>query len=337
MKFHLIAIFFTLSIYVFPQKDNNSGIPYSYCDWSNTCLNKNYIPTVNDTCLFVVSTRNYNDTLKEFVDYDYDTTSTLKYFAVYYQGNKWTTVPYKSLAELLDLKSSFKNLVLFTEGLGKTFTSGIDRATKFMRTYGVDEIFFDWPTDRPYMRSGKNIKVTCYAAPKVAIPYVTFLEEFQTYKLNHPEKFKVVTLFFHSMGNLLLMYDLKNDRFKNISPTLINSVVLNGACVNQTHHKEWLDKLTFAKNIYVTINDKDRNLRGASIIFGDHQLGERPKKEFSEKAKYVNFSKVLEREHNYYIMQPLLRKKPFLKQFYSDVFEDKVPELNYPETLIKKK
>ena len=246
-------------------------------------------------------------------------------------------VTYSSLENLLNLKPSLKNLVVFTEGLGKTFTSGTDRATKLMRTYGVDELFFDWPTDRPYMKPGKNIKATCYVAPKVALQYVAFLEEFQSYKINHPEKFKVVTLFFHSMGNLLLMYDLQNNRFKNISPNLVNAVVLNAACVNQTHHKEWLDKLTFTNHIYLTINDKDRNLRGASIIFGDHQLGEKPKKEFCQKVNYVNFSKVLNKEHNYYLMTEVLNEKPFLQQFYADIFENKIPALNYPATLIKKK
>jgi hypothetical protein len=337
MKAILLVIFISIYLPVFSQNDSKLGVPYSYCNWSNTSLNKNYVANENDTCLFVVSTRNYNDTLKEFVDYDYDTTGTLKYFAVYYHGNTWNVVPYSTLAELLNLKSSLKNLVVFTEGLGKTFTSGVDRATKLMRTYAVDEIFFDWPTDRPYMKPGKNIKVTCYVAPKAAIPYAKFLEELQNYKINNPEKFKVVTLFFHSMGNLLLMYDLQNNRFKNISPDFVTTVILNAACVNQTHHKEWLEKLTFANRIYLTINDRDRNLRGASIIFGDHQLGEKPKKEFCEKATYVNFSDILSKEHNYFLMPDVLKEKPFLQKFYEDIFENIVPELNYPKTLIKKK
>lgn len=337
MHLRVLTILLLIKNTIFSQKDKKIGVPYSYCNWTNTSLNKTYYPTINDTCLFVVSTRNYDESKHEFVDYDYDTTGTLKYFALYYQGNNWTAVPYASLEELLNLKSSFKNLVVFTEGLGKTFTSGVDRATKLMRTYEVDEIFFDWPTDRPYMKPGKNIKVTCNVAPKVAVPYVRFLEEFQIYKISHPEKFKVVTLFFHSMGNLLLMYNLQNDRFKNIDPNLINTVILNAACVNQTRHKEWLDKLTFANRIYLTINDRDRNLRGASIIFGDHQLGEKPKKEFCEKAKYINFSNILSKEHNYFMMTEVLKEKPYLQQFYANIFEDKVPELNYPKTLIKKK
>lgn len=334
MSKRFLILFLFVQCALLSQKDSKFGVPYSYCNWTNTSLNKNYNPTLNDTCLLVVSTRNYDESKHEFVDYDYDTTGTLKYFAVYFNGNNWTAVPYASLDDLLNLKSSYKNLAVFTEGLGKTFTSGVDRATKLMRTYGVDEIFFDWPTDRPYMKPGKNIKVTCYVAPKVAIPYVEFLEEFQTYKLNHPEKFKVVTLFFHSMGNLLLMYDLQNNRFKNISPNLVNAVVLNAACVNQTHHKEWLDKLTFTSHIYLTVNDRDRNLRGASIIFGDHQLGEKPKKEFCEKATYVNFSEVLNKEHNYFLMTDVLQQKPFLKKFYNDIFKGEVPQLKFTDTSI---
>ena len=334
MNIRLLILLIVIPFFALSQKESKFGVPYSYCNWTNTTLNNNYIPSANDTCLLVVSTRNYNENKHEFVDYDYDTTGTLKYFAIYYKGNNWTVKSYSSLNDLLNLKLSYKNLVVFTEGLGKTFTSGIDRATKLMRTHEVDEIFFDWPTDRPYMKPGKNIKATCYVAPKVAVSYVTFLEEFQIYKTKHPEKFKVVTLFFHSMGNLLLMYDLQNNRFKNISPDLINTVVLNAACVNQTHHKGWLDKLTFANNIYLTINDKDRNLRGASIIFGDHQLGEKPKKPYCEKVKYINFSEVLNKEHNYYMMPDVFKAKPYLKTFYADIFEGKVPQLKFTDNSI---
>jgi hypothetical protein len=325
-----------LSGLLFSQKKNDPIVPYSYCNWTNMVLNKHYIPKQNDTCLFIVSTRNYNDTLKEFVDYDYDTTGALKYFAVYFHGNQWTAVPYQSLYELLNLKKTFNDLVIFTEGLGKTFTSGTDRATKLMRMYHVDVLFFDWPTNRPYMRSGKNIKTTCYVAPKVAQPYALFLEDFQTYKQKHSAKFKTTTLFFHSMGNLLLMYDLQNDLFKNISPGLANSVVLNAACVGQTHHKEWLDKLNIADHIYITVNNKDRNLNGAKVIFLEHQLGERPQPPFSNKVRYVNFSRVLEKEHNYYIIPSLLKEKPFLKQFYADIFAGKIPQLIYPVPLKSK-
>ncbi len=335
---NIVLLFFVLfSCHLFSQKNNSINSQSPYCCWENMCLYKTYTPVATDTCLLVVSTRNYNETKQEFVDFDYDTTGTMKYFAVYYNYNKWIAVPYNSLSELLDAKSSFKNLVVFVEGLGRTFTSGVDRGAKLMRNYPVDVIFFDWPTGRPYLRAGQNIKVTRSVAPYVAREYAVFLKDLQTYKTNTPDKFKTVTLFFHSMGNLLLMHNLKNDSFHSIMPSMINSVIMNASCVNQTNHKAWLDKLTFADHIYITFNDKDKTLRGASILFGDHQLGEKPKPIFCEKADYINFSKVLNREHNYYVMRPVLKEKPFLRKFYRDVFDGKIPEKNYPATLLKKK
>ncbi len=316
----------------FAQHSKRTALPYSYCNWDNTVLNKNYRFTNEDTCLFVVSTRNYDSTKKEFVDYDYDTTGTLNYFAVYFKGNNWTVVPYPTLEKLLDLKESFKNFVVFTEGLGKTFPSGIDRATNLMRVYAIDELFFDWPTLRPYMKAGKNIKTTYRVSAQVAKPYAAFLEEFQGYKNKHVSKFKITTLFFHSMGNLILMHDLKENLFKTIQPHTIDNVLLNAACVPQKKHAEWLSKLTFPSTIFVTINKRDRNLNGAKIIFLRHQLGEKIKKPLCTNVHYVNFSKVLHKEHNYYLIRPLLAQKPFLQKFYAAIFEGKMPVLDYPKT-----
>ena len=325
MRQILFLLFICFYLSNFSQIGSKFRTPFSYCQWSNTRLNKQYTPNDQDTCLLVVSTRNYNETEQKFVDYDYDTTGQLKYFAVYFNHNQWIVVPKKSLTELLDLKSSYKNMVVFTEGLGKTFTSGIDRATQMMRLYDIDELFFDWPTERPYISSGKNIKKTCQIAPLIAQPYAKFIKEFEAYKNTHTEKFKTITLLNHSMGNLLLMYDLQNDLLKSTSNNLFDNVILNAACVNQKDHKSWLDKLSFSKNIYLTINDKDRNLRGARILFKARQLGESPQPEFCKQVHYVDFSKYLTIEHNYFLMQEVLNKKPFLKVFYTNIFEGKTP------------
>lgn len=328
----LSLLLFLLSFgMVFSQGTNTVPSGYSGCDWSKMTLNRNYVFTKEDTCLFVVSTRNYNEALKEFVDYDYDTTGTLKYFAVYFQGAKWTAVPYSNLETLLDLKKDFKNMVIFTEGLGKTFTSGIDRATRLRRIYDIDELFFDWPTQRPYMKSGKNFRTTYRVSRDVAKPYAHFLEEFQSYKEAHASKFRITTLMFHSMGNLVLMYDLKNDLFKNIKPGLADNVILNAACVPQRKHAKWLSKLSLSKNTFVTINNRDRNLNGARLALFTRILGEKVKKPLTPGVHYVNFSNVLEREHNYYLIKPLLEQKPYLKTFYADIFAGKMPVLEYPE------
>ena len=331
MKSTCFFLLLLIPAWLLSQSSKRSSIPYSYCNWGNMSLNKAYQPAKEDTCLLVVSTRHYNDTLKEFLDYDYDTTATLKYFAVYFRGNHWTAVPYPNLASLLDLKPELKDLVIFTEGLGKTFTSGINRATILMRLYHIDEVFFDWPTQRPYMKSGKNFRTTYKVSSKVAKPYARFLEDFQAYKQAQPSKFKVTSLMFHSMGNLVLMYGLKNDLLTNIQPGLADNVILNAACVPQKKHAKWLGKLSFSKNTFVTINKRDRNLNGAKLVLFRHVMGEKVKKPLVPGVHYVSFSNVLEREHNYYLIRPLLEQKPYLQQFYADIFSGRMPVLEYPK------
>ncbi len=334
MKIYFTILLAFITSHLFSQKYSKyESIGYS-CDWDKMVLNKNYIPTKNDTCFFVVSVRNYDPNKTNFLDYDYDTTGTLKYFVVYFNQNKWVSVPYSSLEDMLNLKSSFENLVVFTEGLGKTYTKGVDRATRLITEYKTDVIFFDWPTERPAMKQGKNMKLTNKISEQIAVPYSVFLEEFQTYKDKNPTKFKTVTVLFHSMGNLILMHDLKHKLFKNIHPDLANSVILNAACVPQKKHAEWLSQLNISKHIFVTVNNSDRNLNGAKFVFMQNQLGHKPKGPYCKNVNYVDFSDVLQKEHNYFLIQPLLTEKPYLRNFYNTIFNGDVPQLKFTDPAI---
>ena len=86
-----------------------------------------------------------------------------------------------------------------------------------------------------------------------------------------------------------------------------------------------MEKIQFAEHIYLTRNKHDKNLNGAKIILWQHQLGERPRKPFAANAIYVTFSKVLGLEHNYFLMRPLLKMKPYLKDFYKSLFQGEAP------------
>lgn len=333
MKRLLPILFLLAATFVYAQNKDHL-VPTYICKWENISFDKHYKAIAGDTSFFVVTVRNYNESKKEFLDYDQDTTGTLKYFTVYVSNQQWTVVPHKSFTEMMDSKSMYKDFVIFTEGLGKTFPAGVDRATMLLRLYNVDELFFDWPTDRPDIKPGKNIKITMQIAPKVADAYDRFAMEFQQYKQAHAAKFKHTSLLFHSMGNLLLMHGLKQDLLKDIKPGVFDEVILNAACVNQKHHKEWLDKLTFADRIYITINSHDKNLNGAKLLFMAHQLGETAKRPYAAKAHYVDFSEVLHKEHNYFLLPYVTDQKPYLKKFYADIFKGEKPQLIFHDPSI---
>ncbi len=329
MKIRYLFLVYVLSLKYYGQQNTYTPAPYSYCTWENMSLSKNYVSDETDSCLFVVSTRNFDSTKKQFFDFDFDTSRTLKYFAVYFKGDNWTAVQHPNLTALLETKQKFEDMVIFTEGLGKTFTSGVDRATKLLRIYGIDEIFFDWPTLHPELKRIKNFRAASKISDDVATCYAAFFKEFESYKKTHIFKFKHTTLFFHSMGNLLIMHDMKRNFLKDVSTHIVDNLILNAACVPQRKHARWVKKINFADDIYITINKKDRNLKGAKLLTLKHQLGEKVRKPRCKNVNYVDFTNVLNNDHNYYLVRTLLAEKPYLKKFYSDIFHGTIPLKQY--------
>lgn len=321
MNKHLIFFIF-ISPFIFSQTSKYSSIR-TYCNKSNSVLNLKYQPVKEDTCLYVVTTRHYSPNDSFFLDYDYDTTATLKYFAVYFHGNHWVSVPKNTLEELLGEVSIDSNLVVYTEGLGRIYHTAVDRGTRMMRNYGVQVLMFDWPTFRPYMKEGKNFRTTYRVSEKVSFAYAKLLDSLQASQSMNDQKYKSVNLFFHSMGNLVLMHAVNHQYFKDLKPEWFNNLILNAACVPQKHHTEWLSKLNISKNIYLTRNNHDKILNGAKLVLAQHQLGERPKRHFLPTATYVNFSPVLKLEHNYFLLHEVLTQSPYIKDFYQNVLKGK--------------
>jgi len=315
------------------QRYFSSSSIRSDCSQSNTRLDTVYKPGAGDTCLLLVSTRHYNVADSLFLDYDYDTTATLTYFAIYFKGNCWTVVPKKNLETLMRCAHYSDHLVAYTEGLGRTFTTAVDRGTRMMREYGVQVVQFDWPTQRPYMKGGKNFRTTYRVSKAVAKPYARFADSLQAYKNRHPGSYKSYTFFFHSMGNLVLMHAIKDKRFAGIAPRTFDNVILNAACVPQRKHAVWLSTLNISTRIYVTKNNNDKNLNGARLVTFRRQLGERPRKPFSPNAVYVDFSQVLGKEHNYFLLRHVLKDHPYIRSFYDTVLKGK--EAGFEETHYK--
>lgn len=308
---------------------------FSSLDWDNVVLKKNYLPSPNDTCIVFVSLRSYAESEKMFMGYDCDKNMTVHYFNIYFNGNKWICVPMKNLAECLAGKNNL-NGVAYVEGFGRTFLTAIDRATLFTRQYDCQIIMFDWPTYRPELKAGKNYKLTVKESAIIAPYFAQFLDTLNGYKTESPSAFKALSLVMHSMGNLLMMHAVKNDQL-HIRDTLFSSIVMNSSCVPQRKHKVWVEKIKIQKHLFITYNNKDRTLNGAKLISGfKRQLGERPRKPYANNALYVDFSRVLEREHNYFLYPSVLNRFPYIKSLYRTILLGVEPDFNDENRYIKK-
>jgi hypothetical protein len=212
------------------------------------------------------------------------------------------------------------DVVVYAEGLGKTFTSALDRATRVTRTYGVSIIMFDWSTFNPSLKGGQNFRTTRANSKFAAKPFAAMLDSLDNIKKSDDDIFGHLTLFMHSMGNLLMMHAVKRG-YLNINEKLFDNVVINAACVPQRKHKYWVEKINIQDHLYITRNNHDRNLNGARFIsFFQHQLGERLRGPLAANATYIDFSNILNLEHNYFLYDDVWREKPQIEKIYYNIF-----------------
>lgn len=304
-------------------------------DWNIVKLNKNYVPAADDTCMIFASVRSYEESEKMFMNYDCNKEQKIHFFKIYFKGNNWTCVPEPNLSSCLRGLDSAA-AVIYVEGLGKTFLTALDRATLFSRQYGKQIIMFDWPTYRPALNGGKNFKTSLKESEVVSKTFASFLDTLNKFKSATPKTFSSLCLHMHSMGNLLLMHAINNGYLK-INNLLFNTIILNAACVPQKNHATWIEKLNIQKNIYITNNDRDKVLRGAKFATGfTGQLGKKARPPFAKNALYIDFSRVLEKQHNYWLFPSVLRTRPYIKDLYKMLLSGTEPDFSDENRYIKK-
>lgn len=329
-KYYFVIVLFASFLNIKAQFGGYTG-----CDWDKIKFDTSYVPTANDTAVIFVSTRNFFPDKKQFFDYDFDTTHTLHYSNIYFKGNKWICVKRNSLEEAFNGTIKTKDIVVYGEGMGKTFPSNIDRATRFTRLYNVTTIMFDWPTYRPFLTGGKNYKTARVQSMEVSKSMVRLFNDLDRLRSSGATGDVKLSLLLHSLGNRLIKAAAKHN-FIQVKGKLFDNIVLNAPCINKRGHKEWMEKLKIQDHIYITRNNRDKTLILAGTLAFSKQLGRHFGLRKANNATYINFSKVLYREHNYFLMTNVLKEHPGLKVLYAELFHGKKPTFDDPKKFTKK-
>jgi len=249
--------------------------------------------------------------------------STLRFFTVYFNGNKWRAVPRHTLSAALGKGSISKDMVVYTEGDGKTFPDNVDRSTRLSRLYGIQVIFFDWPSRVPGYGTIKNVRNTARNTRRLGKQFTSLLLLLQAYKQNEPGRIAHLTLFFHSMGNAVFRNAIEKIGTAGLHASLADNLILNAACTPRRGHRHWLEQLHFQDHIYVMYNRKDKTLREASVLFHQHLLGCSPGRHLAVNAVYLNIHELAGNNHNYFLIIPLLKEHPGILEFYDRAFHMK--------------
>jgi hypothetical protein len=298
----LLSLLFFLSATVAIQ----AQIAYFNTDafWSKMSLKPSEYPTKihpSDTAVIVASNRVFKGTAFRFLPDVYK--GGVSYYVVYSRNAHWNVIPVHNLETALHyLPQRDKDWVIYTEGMGKLFTTNADRAMSMSAFYGVNVIMLDYPSISSKYKRTRNYFFSKRNAEIAYKDFAPVLDTLKMLKQKNELGNGAVNLFFHSMGNIVLMNTLKhyNLHFLN-DRQWVNNLILNAACVPQYHHAKWLDKVRFAKRIYVLYNHKDYTLGGAYFMSKKNQLGMKVKRPLSKKAVYINFRYLVDKRHSNFL------------------------------------
>lgn len=280
--------------------------PFNSKDWWSRLV---YEQTANeqeiaatDTSIIVVSNRYKTDDPLRFMS---ETTGdgTMMYFFVYAHGGQWHVLQTEGLDEAISyIPNKHKDMVVYTEGMGKIFTSELDRGMMMASQYNVNVIMLDYPSITTTKSLLGNYKFSIRNARHAYKYHLPVLEQIKEDKLSGELGDGKLTLFFHSMGNYLIEEIFLHDKEKPLNDTKwVDNLMLNASCIPERKHADWLADVRFAKNIYVEYNTEDHVLKGAMLASFKRQLGNGPRYPIVTAAHYANFHSIVGEGHSYFL------------------------------------
>lgn len=233
---------------------------------------------------------------------------------------------------------NFEHIVVFVHGFDQLFRKALCRAMMIERLYQVPVVLFSWPScPRILGTNSKTDKVLRYVTNRARrkagrsarglIAALNVLHD--SIKANHPET--NVTLFVHSMGNLVLKRAAESDYHTNFPP-LADLLVIHQADVPQAKHGDWLKKVPF-RQLLITRNNRDKALC-QTHVFKSIRLGACNLPLEIEEAVSANLTDTPEVTDAHMI--PLDRQHvDVVNRFYQTIFQaemptpDAFPEINF--------
>lgn len=275
--------------------------------WSNFDFQNNQLqPDDADTCLVFVTNRHVQPDSLRFAD-EFVDTCALKYLLLKKNEGKWKVYQGASLEEVMRLLPAKKDLVVYAEGMGKIFTTNVERALLMSTQYQVNVIMFDYASINTTYRPSRNFRFARENAALSATQYFSLLKQLQQARQQHAPWIagNRLSAFFHSMGNIILEQMMLHEPVKELNNfPFIDNVVINAACVPQKHHARWVEQIHFANKVYIHYNRKDFQLKGAHFLTMKKQLGEKIRKPRASNATYVNFHDLVKWKHTYFLNMP---------------------------------
>lgn len=288
-----------------------------------------------DTAIIVVTNRHKTSDKLRFMSEDTGNGALMYYYIYAYKG-QWHALETKNLQEAIQyLPDVNKDLVVYTEGMGKLFTTELYRGMMMASQYDVNVIMLDYPSITTTLKMYENYKFSINNAREAYKYHLPVLEEIKALRKANKLGKGHISLFFHSMGNYLIREIFTNHKEAGINDTKwVDNLILNSACVPANDHTDWLVNAKFARNIYIQYNPDDRVLKLASLPSFTTQLGNDPGNPQVKNANYVNFNKLIDDDHSYFLtLEGRKAVKPIVWEYYNTILHGDKVKLTAPRYL----
>ena len=254
----------------------------------------------------------------------------LSYFLVFVKNGRWHVWRTSLEAAIGGMKDANQDWVVYTEGFGKIFTTGIYRGLALADQHHVNVLYLDYPSYNTQKKMLGNYHFALSNAKRAGIDFVPLLDTVKRMRENGQMGNGRLSLFFHSMGNNAIREIVLQGHLGEINDKIwVDNLVLNSACVPERGHAAWVNKINFARQIYINYNPKDYTLAGANLISLTRQLGQGVIGDMSKKAVYINFYKQCKSNHSNFVS--LLSHKPVLPgitAYYNTIFHGSTVSLD---------
>lgn len=336
MSVRLTLMLLLFSVSVLAQRNIPEYVSYYDTDSFWNALVREPPLTANSSCndapaVLVVSNRKPAQKMIRFMSQDRDGDS-LRYFFITEQQGRW------HLSKAADLRQSViqmscdshrrhRDWVVYTEGMGKLFTSDINRAFSMANQYNLNVLLLDYPSIHQGLSSLNNFKFARRNARNAGDDFMPVLDTLLQLRQAGILGTGRLSLFFHSLGNQAIREIAMNAALARINrKTWVDNLILNAPCVPRRKASDWIRKIAFAKHIYVFYNSHDATLKWARLASFHGILGERPLKA-SPGVQYVNFHLLCDGGHsNFLSLRGRLPAMPEAIDYYRVVLHGEVPD-----------
>jgi esterase/lipase superfamily enzyme len=256
------------------------------------------------------------------------------------QGRKWSVslVPEKSgmLSDSLPSKNVFKefkkllvdagkNCVFYVHGYNQDFKESLSEGWDLQKRYGVGVIVFSWasnPGGIPPLEYPKARAIAGASSPAIDMT----LEKLGRYLSEEadPDCPISLNLLTHSLGNYLFQRFVEKPLFAG-ETRIFDNLVLHQADVDNGGHELWVDKLRYARRIYVTINENDKILDISDVVNPD-RLGNTASGLVADRAIYLDFTDADKVRKSHQLFGKPADKNSVVKDYFTQILNGKPGE-----------